>query len=116
MSKAQEMLTLVEGITNQQRQVFVGYAVEILKKIHQEKKNLAPDAQIRALRTVMMNMAFDPSNPNYKNTRKFMPTKFDAKLFTNGDGNMYDSLWMSMNDAHHDTVFRQALKKFNREV
>ena len=55
-------------------------------------------------------MSLPENNPNYKNTKEFMPSSYDKELFDNGDQNTYDSLWMSMKDTAQDVVFKHAMK------
>jgi len=110
MNKSQKLINVVEGISSSQRKVFVAYAKEILAKLKKDFFD-ADEKQLRmTLRKVMQNMALPKDNPNYKNSAKYMPDTFDKKLFDNGDKNTYQSVWMSMTDAAHDTVFRQAMK------
>ena len=102
---------LSEGLTSSQRNVFVDYGVEILGNLKKQNPDAGYKAHLMTLRMVMRNMSLDKSNPNYKIAQKFMPKKYDEMLFTNGDDNTYDSLWMSQKDSAHETIFKQALSK-----
>lgn len=61
----------------------------------------------------MLNMSHETDNPNYKNTSKYMPKKFDKDLYDNGEDNTYDSLWFSLKDVQRKTITRQAVAKLN---
>lgn len=107
--------SLSEGITNQQRQVFVDIGVEILRNLtknHPNEELTNVDDGVYALRKVMPKLYLPKDNPNYKAIEKYLPAKFDKGLFDNGDKNPDDSLWMSMDDSHHNTVFKQAAAKY----
>ena len=99
---------VLDGITGEQRKVFVGYAIEIVKNIKAKFPDADPKQIKNTLFKVMSNMVLTDTNPNYVNTKNLMPDSYDKDLFTK-DG--LQSLWPSMNDSHQDTVFNQALKK-----
>lgn len=49
--------------------------------------------------------------------KKYLPnSKVDIELFTNGDGNTYDSVWWSLSDAQRNTIARRVLKQIPRKV
>lgn len=113
MSKASEFLRLSEGISNDQRKIFVNYAVEILGNLKKAYPKVSDkDQYLFTLRHIMQNMSLPDDNPNYKNSLEFLPKQFDKELFDNGDKNPYDSVWMRLKTAGHETVYRQAINKF----
>ena len=94
--------------------VFISYAKEIVKKLRDEFKDkfdsLPENKKINYVVDILGTMAFEESNPNFQNRKRFMPDKYDKLLFNNGSGNTYDSPWWKLNDARQSTVARKALK------
>jgi hypothetical protein len=62
-----------------------------------------------------MGAMAQPGSPNYAQLKKFMPRKYNEFLFTNGDGNTYDSEWMSMTDAKQFTIAREAMLQYGKK-
>ena len=96
---------------------FEKYAIEISKNIMKVSKKETyhfsdgyEDHIRNVVHSVMMNMALPKDNPNYKATEKYMPKNFNKDLFDNGDGNVYNSVWMSMTDAQQFTIVKKATK------
>ena len=102
------MLTAKER--NKLRAVFVIYAKEILHNVSKDCPELTSAGYRQVIRKVMLNMCLPTDNPNFINTRKYMPFVYDEVLFNNGHNNSYDSVWLGdFNDEQRNTVYRQAL-------
>jgi len=64
---------------------------------------------------IMGIMALPEGNPNYAQMKKFIPKKYNKVLFDNGEGNTYDSEWMSMTDAKQFTIAREAMLEYDKK-
>ena len=62
------------------------------------------------LRMVFSKIAGGKDSYNNRLFHKILPKKLNTDLYDNGDGNMYDSVWMSQNDAQRDTILKKAIK------
>ncbi len=104
-----EDVELDEGVSPY-RKTFIIHATEIANKLKKANPDAGEKDIMNALYKVMSNMTLPADNPNYKNTSRYMPDKFDKKLYDNGKGNTYDSEWMKLKDAQKETVWRAAVK------
>ena len=103
---------------------FIKYANEIAVKIAFQMWKNDPVAietvqgqakQIQAAIVRVMGAMAQPGSPNYAQLKPFMPKKYNDVLFTNGDGNSYDSEWMSMTDAKQFTIAREAMLQYGKK-
>ena len=62
------------------------------------------------LRMVFSKIAGGKDSYNNRLFHKILPKKLNTDLYDNGDGNTYDSVWMSQNDAQRDTILKKAIK------
>ena len=88
---------------------FVSHASEIGKNLKKVQPEANDNVLHNSIRRVMLNMALPDDNPNYRNTEKYMPKNYDKKLYR-GNGNSYESPWMSHNDAKMDTVIKNGIR------
>lgn len=100
---------------------FIKYAYEIIDNMMKSMaygpmdfKSDAKQIQGYVVR-IMETMALPEGNPNYANMKKYMPRKFNKVLFDNGEGNTYDSEWMSMTDAKQFTIAREAMLQYDKK-
>lgn len=95
-------------------QRYVKEIVENLKKYYPDDLNqLVSKKDLGKLSWLITGIisAFNKSNANHNQRKKLFPKKYNEELVTNGDKNMYDSVWFSMNDSQHDTIVKKGLEQ-----
>lgn len=108
------------GEANEYKKEFIKYAYEIIdnymKQYGNEINFLKNAKQLQsAVVKIMGTMVLQKGNPNYVNMKKFMPKKYNKFLFDNGEGNVYDSEWMSMTIAKQFTIAREAMLQYDKK-
>jgi hypothetical protein len=63
---------------------------------------------------IMGAMALTPGSPEHGNLKKYFPKKYNQFLFDNGEGNAYESEWLSMTDAKQFTIARDAMMQYSK--
>ena len=100
-------------VSPEHKKQFLKDALVILDNM--EKANLVDkDADFKTvnntLRMVFSKIAGGKDSYNNRLFHKILPKKLNTDLYDNGDGNTYDSVWMSQNDAQRDTILKKAIK------
>ena len=105
----------LEEAASRYKKTFIAHAEEIAKNVKKEYPNANETQLLNTVRMIMSKMSLEDDNPNFKNFKKYMPKNFDKKLYDNGDGNTYDSEWMSQTDAKQNTIFKAGVKSALKE-
>jgi len=100
-------------VSPEHKKQFLKDALVILDNM--EKANLVDkDTDFKTvnntLRMVFAKIAGGKDSYNNRLFHKILPKKLNTDLYDNGDGNTYDSVWMSQNDAQRDTILKKAIK------
>jgi hypothetical protein len=100
-------------VSPEHKKQFLKDALVILDNM--EKANLVDkDTDFKTvnntLRMIFAKIAGGKDSYNNRLFHKILPKKLNTDLYDNGDGNTYDSVWMSQNDAQRDTILRKAIK------
>ena len=100
-------------VSPEHKKQFLKDALVILDNM--EKANLVDkDADFKTvnntLRMIFSKIAGGKDSYNNRLFHKILPKKLNTDLYDNGDGNTYDSVWMSQNDAQRDTLLKKAIK------
>lgn len=110
-----------ESISSSDKKELENYAVEIINNLVKvnniSKENFKKDVKKiqTSIDTVFMYMKFGKEHPLFKKYEKFMPKKYNEKLFQTETGNYKDSAYGSMNDAQLFTIYRKAVLNYAKK-
>ena len=100
-------------ISSFDKKQFQSDAQEILDNLIKAKlldDSASMQTAYNSLLSVFSAIVNGPDSANYSKVKKYLPRKLNHDLYDNGEGNSYDSVWMSQNDAQRSTVFKKAIK------
>ena len=110
----EELASLAEAkVSSSDKKQFQSDAQEILDNLIKAKlldDSTSMQTAYNSLLSVFSAIVNGPDSANYSKVKKYLPRKLNHDLYDNGEGNSYDSVWMSQNDAQRSTVFKKAIK------
>jgi len=110
----EELASLAEAkVSSSDKKQFQSDAQEILDNLIKAKlldDSTPTQTAYNSLLSVFSAIVNGPDSANYSKVKKYLPRKLNHDLYDNGEGNSYDSVWMSQNDAQRSTVFKKAIK------